>query len=77
MGNNNVAVRKSYEEAIAQLSGVQLSKITQAYKELHSRGGKKGGLVDRSLFTSFFDVSPILSERLFDAFDLKKVRVHR
>lgn len=56
-----------------QLSSVQLSKITDAYKELHSRGGKKGGLVDRSLFTSFFEVSPMLSERLFDAFDRKRV----
>ena len=75
MGNNNVSVRRSYEEAITQLSTVQLSKITEAYKELHSRGGKRGGLVDRSLFTSYFDVSPVLSERLFEAFDRKKVRV--
>ena len=73
MGNTNASVRQSYQEAIGQLSNVQLSKITQAYKELHSRGGKKGGLVDRSLFTSFFDVSPVLSERLFEAFDRKKV----
>ena len=75
MGNNNVSVRRSYEEAITQLSSVQLSKITEAYKELHSRGGKKGGLVDRSLFTSYFDVLPVLSERLFEAFDRKRVRV--
>lgn len=75
MGNNNVSVRRSYEEAISQLSSVQLSKITEAYKELHSRGGKRGGLVDRSLFTSYFDVSSVLSERLFEAFDRKKVRV--
>ena len=73
MGNSNASVRQSYQEAIGQLSNVQLSKITQAYKELHSRGGKKGGLVDHSLFTSFFDVSPMLSERLFEAFDRKKV----
>ena len=74
MGNSNVSVRKSYEEAITQLSSVQLDKITRAYRELHSRGGKKGGLVDRSLFTSYFDVSPVLSQRLFEAFDRKKVK---
>ena len=73
MGNSNASVRQSYQEAIGQLSNVQLSKITQAYKKLHSRGGRKGGLVDRSLFTSYFDVSPVLSERLFEAFDRKKV----
>lgn len=73
MGNSNASVRKNYEEAIMQLSNVQLNKITKAYEELHSRGGKKGGLVDRSLFTSYFDVSPVLSERLFEAFDRKKV----
>ena len=74
MGNTNASIRKSYEEAITQLSSVQLNKITEAYKELHSRGGRKGGLVDRSLFTSYFDVSPVLSERLFEAFDRKKVK---
>ena len=76
MGNNNASIKKSYEEAIAQLSSVQLSKIIDAYKELHSRGGKKGGLVDRSLFASFFDVSPVLSERLFETFDRKKVSAY-
>jgi len=76
MGNNNPSLKRNYQEAITQLSSVQLSKITEAYKELHSRGGKKGGLVDRSLFTSYFDVSPVVSERLFNAFDRKKVSIY-
>ena len=73
MGNRNTSLRKDYAEAINQLGGVEVSKLAETYKELHDRGGKKGGLVDRNLFSEHFNVSPILSERLFDAFDRKKV----
>ena len=73
MGNRNTSLRKDYTEAIDQLGGLEVSKLAETYKELHDRGGKKGGLVDRNLFSEYFNVSPILSERLFDAFDRKKV----
>ena len=76
MGNSNKSFRKHYAEAISQLGTLEVGKLSKTYKELHDRGGKKGGLVDRNLFSEYFNISsPILSERLFDAFDRKKVSI--
>lgn len=75
MGNNESAFKRCYEETVAQLSSVQLAEIATRFNEVYSRaGGPKGHLVDREAFSASLHLPVAVGDRLFDAFDEKKVR---
>ena len=76
MGNNESAFKRSYEETVAELSSVQLAEISSRFNELYARaGGPKRHLVDREAFSKSLNLPVAVGDRLFDAFDEKKVFV--
>lgn len=75
MGQSESAFKRSYAETVSKLSTVQLGEIASRFNELYARaGGPKGHLVDREAFSKYFKLPVTVGDRLFDAFDEKKVR---
>ena len=74
MGQSESSFKKNYEETVSQLSSVQLREITTRFGEVYAKaGGSKGHLVDREAFSKYFQLPVAVGERLFEAFDVKKV----
>ena len=74
MGQNESSFKRTYEETLSELSSVQLGEITSKFNELYSRvGGPKGLVVDREGFSKYLNLPVAVGDRLFDAFDRKKV----
>ena len=74
MGQSESSFQRTYEETVSQLSSVQLGEIAARFKELYGKaGGPKGHLVDREAFSRYFRLPVAVGDRLFDAFDKKKV----
>ena len=74
MGQSESSFMRTYEDTVAQMSSVQLGEIVSRFNELYARaGGPKGHLVDREAFSKYFNVPVAVGDRLFDAFDEKKV----
>lgn len=75
MGQNESSFRKTYAETVSELSSVQLSEIHRLFEELYAKsGGSKGAIVDREAFSKCLNLPVTVGDRLFDAFDKKKVR---
>ena len=78
MGQNESAFKKTYEETVSQLSSVQMGEISHRFNELYAKaGGSKGHVVDREAFSRYFNLPVAVGDRLFDAFDEKKVTRER
>ena len=76
MGQNESSFKKSYEETVSQLSSVQLREITTHFGEVYAKaGGSKGHLVDREAFSKYFKLPVAVGERLFESFDVQRVRI--
>lgn len=74
MGQNESSFKRTYEETVSQLSTVQLKEIEVKFSELYRHaGGSKGHVVDREAFARYFNLPPTVGDRLFEAFDEKKV----
>ncbi len=74
MGQNESTFRKTYAETVSELSTVQLSEIHDCFGELYKEaGGSKGVVVDREAFSKYLNLPVTVGDRLFDAFDKKKV----
>lgn len=74
MGQNESAFKKTYSDTVSQLSTVQLGEITTRFNELYSKaGGAKGLVVDREAFSQHLNLPVAVGDRLFEAFDEKKV----
>ncbi len=74
MGQNESSFKKTYADTVSQLSNVQLGEISARFNELYSKaGGGKGLVVDREAFSQYLNVPVAIGDRLFDAFDEKKV----
>ena len=74
MGQSESSFTRTYQETVSQLSNVQLGEITTRFNELYaSAGGTKGLVVDREAFSKYLNVPVTIGDRLFDAFDTKKV----
>ena len=74
MGQNESSFKQTYEETVSQLSSVQLGEISRRFNELYAKaGGPKGHVVDREVFSKYFSLPVAVGDRLFDAFDEKKV----
>jgi len=74
MGQNESSFRKTYAETVSELSSVQLSEIHARFQELYAKaGGSKGVVVDREAFSNYLNVPVTVGDRLFEAFDKKKV----
>ena len=74
MGQNESSFKKTYEETVSELSNVQLAEISARFRDLYAKaGGSKGLVVDREAFSRYLDVPVTVGDRLFDAFDRKKV----
>lgn len=74
MGQNESSFKKTYAETVSQLSSVQLGEITARFNELYAKaGGAKGVVVDREAFSGYLNLPVAVGDRLFDAFDSKKV----
>lgn len=74
MGQSESSFKKNYEETVSELSSVQLREITTRFGEVYAKaGGSKGHLVDREAFSNYFKLPVAVGERLFEAFDVKKV----
>lgn len=74
MGQNESAFKKTYSETVSQLSSVQLGEISARFNELYARaGGAKGLVVDREAFSKYLNLPVAIGDRLFDAFDEKRV----
>ena len=77
MGQNESSFKQTYEETVSQLSSVQMGEISRRFNELYAKaGGPKGHVVDREAFSKYFNLPVAVGDRLFDAFDEKKVSVH-
>lgn len=77
MGQNESAFKRTYEETVCQLSSVQIGEIARRFNELYSKaGGPKGHVVDREAFSKYFNLPVAVGDRLFDAFDEKKVVIY-
>ena len=75
MGQNESSFRKTYAETVSDLSSVQLSEIHARFQELYDKaGGCKGVVVDREAFSNYLNVPVTVGDRLFEAFDKKKVK---
>lgn len=74
MGQSESSFKRTYDETVEQLSTVQLQEIQAKFTELYQQaGGSKGHVVDREAFSRYFNVPPTVGDRLFEAFDEKKV----
>lgn len=74
MGQNESSFKKTYAETVSQLSSVQLQEISARFEELYTKaGGAKGLVVDREAFSQHLNLPVTIGDRLFDAFDEKKV----
>lgn len=74
MGQNESSFKHTYEETVCQLSSVQMGEISRRFNELYAKaGGPKGHVVDREAFSKYFNLPVAVGDRLFDAFDEKKV----
>ncbi len=74
MGQSESSFKQSYAETVSRLSSVQLGEISSRFNELYARaGGPKGHLVDREAFSAYFKLPVTVGDRLFDAFDERKV----
>ena len=74
MGQSESSFKRTYEETVCQLSSVQMGEISRRFNELYAKaGGPKGHVVDREAFSKYFNLPVAVGDRLFDAFDEKKV----
>lgn len=74
MGQNESSFKKTYEETVSELSSVQLAEISSRFNDLYAKArGSKGLVVDREAFSNYLDLPVTIGDRLFDAFDRKKV----
>ena len=74
MGQSESSFQRTYTETVSQLSSVQLGEIAARFKELYGKaGGPRGHVVDREAFSRYFKLPVAVGDRLFDAFDRKKV----
>ena len=74
MGQNESSFRNTYAETVSQLSTVQLGEIHARFDGLYAKaGGSKGVVVDREAFSYYLNLPVTVGDRLFDAFDQKKV----
>ena len=74
MGQSESSFKKTYAETVSQLSSVQLREISTRFEELYAKaGGAKGLVVDREAFSQHLNLPVAIGDRLFDAFDEKKV----
>jgi hypothetical protein len=79
MGQNESSFKRTYSDTVSQLSSVQLGEITARFNELYAKtGGAKGLVVDREAFSKHLNLPVAIGDRLFEAFDGKKVsRIRR
>lgn len=74
MGQNESTFKRTYSDTVSQLSSVQLGEITARFNELYAKaGGTKGLVVDREAFSKYLNLPVAIGDRLFEAFDEKKV----
>lgn len=74
MGQNESTFKRTYSDTVSQLSSVQLGEITSRFNELYAKaGGAKGLVVDREAFSQYLNLPVAIGDRLFEAFDEKKV----
>ena len=74
MGQSESSFQRTYTETVSQLSSVQLGEIAARFNELYGKaGGPRGHVVDREAFSRYFKLPVAVGDRLFDAFDRKKV----
>lgn len=74
MGQSESSFKKTYAETVSELSNVQLREIATRFEELYAKaGGAKGLVVDREAFSQYLNLPVAIGDRLFDAFDEKKV----
>lgn len=77
MGQSESSFKRTYEETVCQLSSVQMGEISRRFNELYAKaGGPKGHVVDREAFSKYFNLPVAVGDRLFDAFDEKKVALN-
>ena len=75
MGQNESTFKRTYSDTVSQLSSVQLGEITARFNELYAKaGGAKGLVVDREAFSRYLNLPVAIGDRLFEAFDEKKVQ---
>ena len=74
MGQSESSFQRTYTETVSQLSSVQLGEIAARFNELYGKaGGPRGHVVDREAFSRYFKLPVAVGDRLFNAFDRKKV----
>ncbi len=74
MGLNESSFKRTYAETVSQLSSIQLREISNRFDELYTKaGGAKGLVVDREAFSQHLNLPVAIGDRLFEAFDEKKV----
>lgn len=77
MGQSESSFKNTYAETLSQLSSVQLEEISARFDELYTKaGGTKGLVVDREAFSQYLNLPVAIGDRLFEAFDEKKVRTN-
>lgn len=77
MGQSESSFKRTYSETVSQLSSVQLGEISSRFNDLYAKaGGAKGLVVDREAFSRYLNLPVAIGDRLFDAFDEKKVKTH-
>ena len=62
----------SISDLVSQLSTLEVAAVSEAFKELHSRAGTGGHVVNLEEFSHYFKLPLLLGERLFFALDWKQ-----
>ena len=59
-------------DLISQLSTLEVVAVSDSFKELHSKAGRDGHVLNLEAFSEHFKLPVLLGERLFQALDWKR-----
>ena len=74
MGQSESNLQQCFQRTVDELSMLELGEIGNRFNELYATaGGPKGQLIDKKAFSDYFRLPEAIGDRLFDAFDKRKV----